>query len=98
MTAPESSFKTPKNVSDCEEKPKFWDDDLKMDAWFAPFRNRDLNPLNYDNKMMFWKSSVDYFCTQTKQCYFNLNDLKRFFIRNDKIPSCLAAVLEEMIR
>lgn len=98
MTTLVPSFKIPRNVSECKVKPKFWDDDLKMESWFAPFRNRDLNPLNYDNKITFWKSGVNYFCTQVKQCYFNLNDLKRFFVRNEKVPSCLAAVLEDMIR
>lgn len=98
MTSPLAPSKTPRNVSDCLVKPKFWDDDMKMDAWFAPFRSRDLNPLNYDNKMTFWKDNVSYFCTQTKQCYFNLNHLKHFFTRNEKTPSCLAIVLEDMIR
>lgn len=85
-------------VADCEVEPKFWDDDMKMDAWFAPFRSRELNPLNYDNKMMFWKNNAEFCCNQTKKCYLTINQMKTFFTRNGKMPACLTLVLEDMIR
>lgn len=90
--------RTVSTVTECEEKPKFWDDDIKMDAWFAPFRNRDLNPLNYDNKMDFWKYNIKFFCERTHSCVFNLAQMKRFFQRNGKFPCCLPLVFETMLK
>lgn len=85
-------------IADCPEKPEFWDDDMKMDAWFAPFRNRDVNPLNYDNKMNFWMNNVNFFCEKTHKCSFTLMQLKSFFVRNGKTPSCLPLVFQTMLR
>lgn len=81
-------------VAECQSPPKLWDNDEKMTAWFAPFRNRDLNPLNYDNKMAFWKNNIEYFCTHTNEICFTLARIRSFFTRNGKLPACLSTVFE----
>ena len=90
--------KIPATVEHCIEKPKFWDNDEKIDSWFTPFRSRELNPLNYDNKMNYWKSNVDFFCSKTKKCILSLQDVASFFLRNGKTPMCLSTVFEAMQR
>lgn len=93
-------FPTKKIVSieNCNEKPKFWSDDEKMNAWFAPFRSRDLNPLNYDNKLIFWKTNIDFFCEKTHKFCFTLAEVKTFFVRHGKMPNCLQLVFENLLR
>ncbi|KAK7572045.1 hypothetical protein V9T40_014517 [Parthenolecanium corni] len=86
-----------RTIADCLETPKFWEDETKMNAWFAPFRSRDLNPLNYDNKMAYWKNNVQFFCDQTSRISLSLAQVKSFFVRNGKTPNCLPLVFQNLL-
>jgi len=91
------------NDDDCEEsnwksKPDFWSDDVRMNALFAPFRNRDLNPLHYDNKLKFWKQAVSSYCKENQLIQFDLNLIVTSFKRKNLKPKCLDLVINEMIK
>ena len=79
-------------------KPADWSDDVRMNALFAPFRNRDLNPLHYDNKLKFWKQVITSYCHEKQIFEFNLNQLENFFQRKNIKPKCLELVVSEMLK
>jgi charged multivesicular body protein 7 len=79
-------------------QPDEWFDDVRMNALFAPFRNRDLNPLFYDNKIKFWKEVIMSYCNEKEILQFDLNQLENFFIRKGIKPKCLELVLNEMLK
>jgi hypothetical protein len=79
-------------------KPADWSDDVRMNALFAPFRNRDLNPLHYDNKLKFWKQVITSYCNEKKILEFNLNQLEHFFQRKNIKPKCFELVVSEMLK
>lgn len=69
-----------------------------MNALFAPFRKRDLNPLHYDNKLKFWKEQINSYCKEKEIIQVDLKSLEGFFIRKKIKPKCLDLVLNEMIK
>jgi hypothetical protein len=79
-------------------KPADWSDDVRMNALFAPFRNRDLNPLHYDNKLKFWKQTIRDYCYEKQVLQFNMHQLEMFFVRKNVRPKCLEMVVNEMLR
>lgn len=76
--------------------PEDWKDNVRMDVLFAPFRPRDLNPLNFDNKMKFWKQLIQKYCDQKGSAAISLAELRTAFKRANKRPYALEAVLDEM--
>lgn len=76
--------------------PECWKDNVRMDVLFAPFRPRDINPLNYDNKMKFWKQMIQKYCDQKGSAAVSLAELRTAFKRADKRPHALEAVLDDM--
>ncbi|CAF0814700.1 unnamed protein product [Brachionus calyciflorus] len=81
-----------------KSRPDEWSDDVRMNALFAPFRNRDLNPLHYDNKIKFWKQVIVSFCDEKKKIQFDQKKLENYFIRKGKKPKCLELVINELHR
>lgn len=68
-----------------------------MNALFAPFRRRDLNPLHYDNKMKFWKEQISAYCKEKQLLQVNLKTLEACFVRKRIKPKCLEAVFAQMV-
>lgn len=85
---------TTENFSFC---PKDWEDDLKMTVMFSPFRERNLNPKSWEQKVKFWSELILENCVQTRQAVVNLQTLKENFRRKGKSPTCLDTVLQQMI-
>jgi hypothetical protein len=79
-------------------KPAEWSDDVRMNALFAPFRNRDLNPLHYDNKLKFWKELISSYCKEKNIIQFDLSRIESSFVRQNAKPKCLELVLNEMTK
>ena len=81
-----------------KNQPAEWTDDVRMKALFAAFRNRDLNPLFYDNKLKFWKETIASYCAEKELLQFDLTQLASCFMRKGIKPKCLELVLNEMIK
>ena len=79
-------------------QPKEWHDDVRMNALFTAFRNRDLNPLFYDSKLKFWKETILSYCKEKELMQFDLSHLECCFMRKGKKPKCLEMVLSEMMK
>ncbi|RNA30539.1 charged multivesicular body 7 [Brachionus plicatilis] len=78
-------------------RPDEWNDDVRMNALFAPFRNRDINPLHYDNKIKFWKQTILSICTEKQIFQFDQKKLENLFTRKGKKPKCLELVINELL-
>lgn len=79
-------------------RPDEWNDDVRMNALFAPFRNRAINPLHYDNKIKFWKQAIISICTEKQIIQFDQKKMENLFIRKGKKPKCLELVINELVR
>lgn len=77
------------------EHPECWKEETRMNALFAPFRDRDVNPIFYDVKMKFWKGLIQEACSNVG--YFTVQDLNTAFTRNRRIPYCTANVVKDLI-
>ena len=78
--------------------PEGWDDDIKMTVMFSPFRDRNLNPKSWDQKVKFWSELIVEESIQNKSALFDSTELKEKFRRKGKAPCCLEIVINEMIR
>lgn len=77
--------------------PACWhNDDARMSVLFAPFRSKSLNPLNYDNKLLFWKQLIGRYCDHKGAGDCTLAELRTAFRRANKAPHSLHTVLHEM--
>ena len=83
-------------VPNWRSQPATWSDDTRMNALFAPFRRRDLNPLHYDNKMKFWKEAISSYCKENDIIQFETKHLESCFLRKNIKPKCLELVLSEL--
>lgn len=81
-----------------KSRPTIWSDDTRMNALFAPFRKRDLNPLHYDNKMKFWRELITAYCKEKQILQVDIHSLEGFFSRKKIKPKCLEPVLNELIK
>lgn len=79
-------------------RPDEWNDDVRMNALFAPFRNRAINPLHYDNKIKFWKQAIILICTEKQIVQFDQKKLENLFLRKGKKPKCLELVINELVK
>ncbi|XP_053953751.1 charged multivesicular body protein 7 [Anastrepha ludens] len=78
--------------------PVCWKDDARMHVLLAPFRNREVNPENYDSKLKFWQDMIAQYCEHTGTSCFCKRDLQLVFAREDRIPYGLDTVLAEMLK
>lgn len=78
--------------------PLCWQDDERMDNLFAPFRDKSVNPVNYETKMKFWKNLIQEYCSIKGNPTISLGELRSAFQRNGKKPYCIDTVLEELLR
>lgn len=95
MTSVTSTFTTPLPA---EELPECWNQEERMKALFAPFRNRAVNPEDWNSKYKFWNQLVKKWASYHARCSFSLVDLKANFKRNGITALCLPTVLEELYK
>lgn len=88
------------NINDLppEKLPDFWHDNARINALYAPFRDQSVNAQDWDSKLNFWKSLLNTWCDYNKCCIFTEAELKKYFIRNGRIPACLTVVLNELYK
>lgn len=80
------------------KKPSCWNDKERRTALFAPFRNRNLNPEHYDNKMEFWQKLIAEYGRFKGEATFSKLELLHAFSEDQQAPNCLDTVIEEMLR
>lgn len=76
--------------------PEYWKDDTRMAVLFAPFRQRDVNPINYDNKMQIWIQLILKYCEFKGSASVSLAELRLAFKRDNKKSYALQKVLDEL--
>uniref|UniRef100_A0A1B6DIR5 Charged multivesicular body protein 7 n=1 Tax=Clastoptera arizonana TaxID=38151 RepID=A0A1B6DIR5_9HEMI len=81
-----------KNMPDC------WQNEERMNVLMAPFRKRDVNPLDWDSKMKFWKNCINMWTSDSKQFRFSIVELQKSFDRKGRTPKCLSTVVENMMK
>lgn len=96
-----SDKSTQKNGSDLnlpeDFYPACWQEDERMDNLFAPFRDKSVNPVNYETKMKFWKNLIIEYSTLKGNPTISLDELRIAFQRKGKKPYCLNTVLDELL-
>lgn len=90
MGSPDSSSSRAFRLPDC------WKDDVRMTALFALPRNESLNPHDWAGKYKFWKELILEWATLNQILVFDVEDIKKVFVRNGKFPASLNRVLEDM--
>ncbi|KAK3606102.1 hypothetical protein CHS0354_006460 [Potamilus streckersoni] len=75
-----------------------WDDDTKMTVLFSPFREKNLNPRSWEQKVMFWTEMIQNEGHASGEAIISLKSLPGKFERKGRTPVCLQIVIEEMIR
>uniref|UniRef100_A0A1B0GIC9 Putative m protein type n=1 Tax=Lutzomyia longipalpis TaxID=7200 RepID=A0A1B0GIC9_LUTLO len=76
--------------------PSCWSDDTRMGVLFAPFRERSVNPENFDGKMKFWKEMISKYCHWRGTAKVTIIDVEESLTRNGKKSYCLDKVFEDM--
>ncbi|XP_015111103.1 charged multivesicular body protein 7 isoform X2 [Diachasma alloeum] len=76
--------------------PDAWFNDERMNAMFAEFRNRSVNPQDWDSKFKFWDSFLVNYLGYNQQCTFSVVQLSTVFRRKGRTPLCLPTVVEEL--
>lgn len=71
---------------------------ISKQVLFNPFRPRNVNPVNYDSKLKFWKLLIVKYCNEKGSANVTESELKNMFIRNGRKPLCLSHVLEDMLK
>lgn len=87
-----------KTVTQRSYLPPNWDDNVRMNALFSDFRNRNVNPNDWDAKLNFWRQSVGKWCTVCNNITFTVRELRQAFNRHGRTPRGLTTVTAEMIR
>lgn len=88
---------TNRNAMESDFYPLCWQDDERMENLFAPFRDKSVNPVNYETKMKFWKNLIQEFCKLQGNSTVSLGQLRMAFQRKGKRPYCLETVLDELM-
>ncbi|XP_055937783.1 charged multivesicular body protein 7-like [Argiope bruennichi] len=78
--------------------PIDWNDDIRMNFLFSPFRERSVNPEGYDAKINFWISTIQDLCMKSQCPVISNTALCAAFDRKNRQPVCLDIVLENMMR
>jgi len=76
-----------------------WKDDAKAKDYFAPLPlTRELNALRWDKMMDFWQRVLTETLRSQNALSFTLEELRSSLRREGCSPSCLEAVLAELLR
>lgn len=78
--------------------PECWNDESRMNVLFAPFRNRSVNPQDWDSKLAFWRNLISQCCIYSKVYTFKIGDLQKLFNKDGRSPGCLNIVVDEMYK
>lgn len=81
-----------------EKLPEFWNDSARINALYAPFRDRAVNSRDWDAKTSFWKGIIGNWCRHNKICSFSESLLREHFVQNGRTPASLNIILNEMYR
>ncbi|KAK0162565.1 hypothetical protein PV327_006333 [Microctonus hyperodae] len=81
-----------------EKMPDSWFKDDQMNAMFAEFRNRSVNPQDWDSKYNFWVDLITNWLSHNKQCTFSILHLTSVFKRKGRSPLCLPTVINELYK
>ncbi|XP_075160299.1 charged multivesicular body protein 7 [Haematobia irritans] len=77
--------------------PVPWKDEARIKVLFAPFRDRTVNPENYDSKMKFWFDTIVEYCFFRGKTHFCKQELQQTFtFEGSRVPACLDTVMDEM--
>lgn len=78
------------------EIPACWKDENRLNVLFAPFRDKRINPFEWDSKYADWKNLIYLYTNHNKLLSFTLLDIEKAFTYHKRSPGCLKIVLEEM--
>lgn len=81
-----------------ERLPQCWADDVRMNALFAPFRLKTVNPESWEMKMKFWSDMLEQWCRWKGDAIVTAADARVAFQRKGRTPACIDIVIEEMFR
>lgn len=86
------------NINDLppEKLPDFWNDNARINSLYAPFRDRSVNARDWDAKLHFWTSLIDTWANYNKICSFTETEMRKWFIKNGRVPACIDVVMNEM--
>lgn len=87
-----------KTKSPIKDMPDCWNNDTRMNVLFAQFRKREVNPLDWESKMAFWKQSLIRWANDNNCCTFTILQLQQVFQRKGRTPQCFGTVVEELLR
>ncbi|XP_062620386.1 charged multivesicular body protein 7-like [Saccostrea cucullata] len=79
-------------------RPAVWLDDTRMNVLFSPFREKNLNPSSWNQKMKFWIQVIEDEYKHSNKCILERKSIPFVFKRKGKLPSCLDTVITEMLR
>ncbi|UJR35652.1 hypothetical protein I4U23_028402 [Adineta vaga] len=88
----------PSQVESWERLPLDWHNDERMDALFAFFKDRELNPVHYDAKMKFWSDTIVAYCEDHGLLQIDMPTIVSRFRRKGKTPKCLDKIFDELIK
>lgn len=81
-----------KGIPDC------WKDEKRMNSLFAPFRKKEINPVDWESKMKFWHSVIEKWCFEYNKASFSVQIIQKVFKRNGKTAVCIDTAVEELLR
>lgn len=96
MSSHPTPIKDHKSFDEEYPYPACWQDDARVQVLLAPFRERSVNPENYDSKMRFWQDTIRDYCLFKGKANFCKKELQDNFTKGLRIPCCLGLVLDEM--
>ncbi|KAI4458108.1 charged multivesicular body protein [Holotrichia oblita] len=86
------NFLPPDKLPDC------WNDESRINVLFAPFRDKSVNPKDWESKLEFWKNLIYIYCTHNHEYVFTYTELSKKFRKGGRSPACLGVVIEEMYK
>ncbi|GJQ77044.1 hypothetical protein Trydic_g23617 [Trypoxylus dichotomus] len=81
-----------------DKLPDCWDDEARINVLFAPFRDKSVNPKDWESKFEFWRNLIYSYCIYNQVYVFTQQELAKKFIKNGRSPACLGVVIEQMYR
>lgn len=81
-----------------EKLPEFWNDNARINALYAPFRDRSVNARDWDCKLEFWQSLINTWAQFNKISVFSEVELKQWFVKNNRVPACINIVIQELFK
>ncbi|KRT81526.1 hypothetical protein AMK59_5143 [Oryctes borbonicus] len=81
-----------------DKLPEYWNDEARINVLFAPFRDKSVNPKDWEFKLEFWKNLIYSYCTYNQVYFFTQQELGKIFMKNGRSPACLGIVIEQLYR